>query len=263
MRLTAYFVDAFAEQVFRGNQAAILLLERWLPDEVLQAIAAEHNIAETAYVVREGEGYRLRWFTPKVEVDLCGHATVAAAFVMKECLGLIGERVAFASKSGALGVEVSEGVYTLDFPSRPPVAVEADEYLLAGLGGKPEAVLAARDYCVVFGSEEEVRALRPDFATLKKAKKFAVIATAPGAQAGVDFVSRFFAPAQGIDEDPVTGSAHSTLIPYWAARLGKTRMFAQQISERGGDLSCELRGERVGIGGRAVLYAKSEIYIPG
>jgi predicted PhzF superfamily epimerase YddE/YHI9 len=263
MTLTAYVVDAFAGEIFRGNPAAVVPLEAWLPDELMQAMAAEHNLAETAYFVREAEGYRLRWFTPKVEVDLCGHATVAAAFVLKNCLGMEGGSVAFESRSGKLGVEIADGIYTLDFPSRPATVVPADEFLVAGLGAAPQEVLAARDYLVRFDSEEEVRALEPDFATLKRCHRFAVIATAPGAEAGVDFVSRFFAPAQGIDEDPVTGSAHSTLIPYWAGQLGKAKLFARQISERGGQLHCELAGDRVKIGGQAVLYSKNEIYIPG
>ncbi len=262
MVLTAYVVDAFAGEIFRGNPAAIIPLEAWLPDSLLQAMAMEHNIAETAYFVREGDGVRLRWFTPAVEVDLCGHATVAAAFVMREVLGISSARFEFQSRSGLLGVDVADGIYTLDFPSRPPVAVEADEYLVAGLGLAPGEVMAARDYLVTYPDEAALQGLAPDMGTLKRAKKFAVIATAPGNEAGVDFVSRFFAPAQGIDEDPVTGSAHSTLIPYWAKRLGKTKMFAKQISARGGELHCEMRGERVGIGGRAVLYSKNEIYIP-
>lgn len=263
MVLTAYVVDAFAGEIFRGNPAAVVPLKEWLPDSLLQAMAAEHNLAETSYFVPEGDVWRLRWFTPKVEMDLCGHATVAAAFVMKECLGMDLAHIDFASRSGLLGVDIANGIYTLDFPSRPPEDVMADEALLAGMGAAPEDVLASRDYLAVYPNEAALAALAPDMGALKRAQKKAVIATAPGAENGVDFVSRFFAPALGVDEDPVTGSAHSTLIPYWAKRLGKMKMFAKQISERGGELYCELRGDRVGIGGRAVLYSKNEIYIPG
>jgi predicted PhzF superfamily epimerase YddE/YHI9 len=263
MVLSAFVVDAFASEIFRGNPAAIVPLQARLPNALLQSIAAEHNLAETAYFVREDSGYHLRWFTPAVEVDLCGHATVAAAFVMRTQLGFNDSRVVFASKSGPLGVDMAGDTYTLDFPARPPQPVVPDAFVVEGLGRAPLELLAARDYFAVYDSEATLAALAPDFGLLKKAQRFAVIATAPSSQPGVDFVSRFFAPAQGIDEDPVTGSAHSTLIPCWSARLGKTGLIAKQISPRGGDLTCELRGERVGIGGRAVLYSKNEIYIPG
>lgn len=263
MVLTAYVVDAFAGEIFRGNPAAIISLDSWLPDSLLQAMAAEHNLAETAYFVPEGNAWRLRWFTPQVEMDLCGHATVAAAFVMKQCLGMDLSHIDFLSRSGLLGVDIADGIYTLDFPSRPPAAVPSDPALLAGLGTAPETLLASRDYFAVYPDQATVAGLAPDMGALKKAEKKAVIATAPGAEPGVDFVSRFFAPALGVDEDPVTGSAHSTLIPYWAQRLGKTKLFGKQISPRGGELFCELRGDRVGIGGRAVLYSKNELYIPG
>jgi PhzF family phenazine biosynthesis protein len=262
MTLTGYIVDAFADQPFRGNPAAVVPLDTWLPDAVMQQMAMEHNLAETVFFVREGEGYRIRWFTPVSEVDLCGHATLAAAFVIAQFVEPGAAQVDFVSRSGPLGVSIEDGVYTLDFPSRPPQLVEVDPQVAAGLGGKPEVVLAARDYLAVYRTAAEVRTLRPDMGVLAKVDRFAVIATAPGDEAGVDFVSRFFAPAQGVLEDPVTGSAHSTLIPYWAERLGKTDMVARQLSPRGGELYCRARGERVDIGGRAVLYAKTEIYIP-
>jgi PhzF family phenazine biosynthesis protein len=262
MPLQAFFVDAFTDRIFHGNPAAIVPLTSWLPDALMQSIAAEHNIAETAYYVPSDAGFDIRWFTPTLEIDLCGHATVAAAFVVELLTGR--REVVFGSKSGPLPVtRDTVGRYVLDFPSRPPAAVEADANLLAGLNIKPKTVLAARDYLVRYDSEQEVRDLKPDMNALAASPRF-VIATAPGDLSGVDFVSRFFAPRAGVPEDPVTGSAHSTLIPYWAGEFGKQHLTARQISPRGGDLWCELRDQdRVGIAGNAVLYAKSEIYIPG
>jgi PhzF family phenazine biosynthesis protein len=260
--LSGYIVDAFADRPFAGNPAAVAPLEAWLPDALMQQMAMEHNLAETAFFLREGESYRIRWFSPVSEVDLCGHATLAAAFVIAQFVEPGAAQVNFLSRSGPLGVSVRDGTYTLDFPSRPAQQVDVDPQVALGLGGSPQVVLAARDYLAVYRTAAEVRALRPDMSLLAKLDRFAVIATAPGDEAGVDFVSRFFAPAQGVPEDPVTGSAHSTLIPYWAERLGKTEMVARQLSPRGGELYCRARGERVDIGGRAVLYAKTQIYIP-
>ena len=252
MRLPLYQVDAFSSKLFGGNPAAICPLECWLPDALLQHIAAENNLAETAFFVKEPEGYRIRWFTPAVEVDLCGHATLAAAYVLLECLGLPADHVTFNSRSGPLTVHRQAYLYTLDFPSRPGVPVPISDALSAALGHAPEAAYQARDLLCVFPSEADVAALRPDMKALAALPHFAIIATAPGHHC--DFVSRFFAPAQGIDEDPVTGSAHCTLTPYWAARLGKPALSAKQISARGGDLLVELAGDRVKISGRAVLY---------
>ncbi len=252
MRLPLYQVDAFTSKLFGGNPAAICPLECWLPDALLQHIAAENNLAETAFFVKEADGYRLRWFTPAVEVDLCGHATLAAAFVLLECLGLPAEHVVFNTRSGPLTVHRQAYLYTLDFPSRPGTPLPVPEALTAALDRAPEAVYQARDLLCVFPTEADVAALRPDMKALAALPHFAVIATAPGQHC--DFVSRFFAPAQGIDEDPVTGSAHCTLTPYWAARLDKPAMSAKQISDRGGDLLVELAGDRVKISGRAVLY---------
>ncbi len=262
MKIPVYHVDAFASQPFKGNPAAICPLEAWLPDATLQAIAGEHNLSETAYYVARGTHYELRWFTPAVEVDLCGHATVASAHVIFDLRHEVeGKRVRFQSKSGELGVErMSEGghvIYALDFPSRPPQPVPASPALEEALGAVPQQVLKARDYLCVFGSEDEVLALKPDMAKLAALDCFAVIVTAPGKDC--DFASRFFAPAKGVDEDPVTGSAHCTLIPYWAARLGKTKLFARQRSRRGGELWCELRGDRVSIAGRAVKFSEGAI----
>lgn len=263
MRLPIYQVDAFTDRVFAGNPAAVVPLDSWLPDDRLQAIAAENNLAETAYVLRAGDAFELRWFTPTVEVDLCGHATLATAFVIATLLEPGRDRLEFVTRqAGTLSVTRDGDLYTLDFPSRPAAPVASpDPALAAALGGAaPAAVLAGRDYLVVYENEEAVRALAPDMAALAKLDRYAVCATAPGRN-GVDFVSRFFAPAQGIPEDPVTGSAHCTLIPYWAERLGRTALAARQISLRGGELSCELAGDRVKIGGKAVLYLEGSITV--
>lgn len=259
MRLPLYQVDAFTSRLFGGNPAAICPLENWLPDALLQSIAAENNLAETAYFVKEAHGYRLRWFTPAVEVDLCGHATLAAAHVLFHCLGLVGDTVTFQSRSGPLTVTRNAALYTLDFPSRPPLPLPASEPITAALGRAPQAVLAARDLFCVFASEAEVAALKPDMKAVAALSHFAVIVTAPGDHC--DFVSRFFAPAQGIDEDPVTGSAHCTLTPYWADRLGKTQMTARQVSARGGDLTVEIAGDRVKMTGQAVLYLEGFVSV--
>lgn len=258
MKLPLYQVDAFTDQLFQGNPAAVCPLETWLPDDTLQAIAAENNLAETAFLLpNSGEAYHLRWFTPTVEVDLCGHATLASAFVLWERLGFTGDRVAFDTMSGRLWVARKGDLIELDFPSRPPEPCQSPPELISALGSAPKEILAARDYLVVYNSEDEVRELKPDMRTLAQLDRFAVIATAPGA--GCDFVSRFFAPAQGIPEDPVTGSAHCTLTPYWSERLGKTNLQARQISPRGGELYCQDLGDRVAIAGRAVLYLEGTI----
>jgi predicted PhzF superfamily epimerase YddE/YHI9 len=258
MRLPIYQVDAFADRVFAGNPAAVVPLRDWLPDAVMQAIAAENNLAETAFFVPRGEGYALRWFTPQVEVDLCGHATLASAYVVFRFLEPERRRVAFETvKAGALIVARLGEELAMDFPSWPPRPVEAPGGLVPALGRNPSALLAARDLLAVYERQEDVLALRPDFAALRRLDR-AVIATAPGRD-GVDFVSRFFAPGVGIDEDPVTGSAHCQLIPYWAERLGKRSLAARQVSPRGGALTCSLEGDRVMIAGSARLYLEGTI----
>jgi PhzF family phenazine biosynthesis protein len=260
MNVPIYQVDAFSSKLFGGNPAAICPLDQWLPDATLQSIAAENNLAETAYYIRKNGGFHIRWFTPGVEVDLCGHATLAAAHVIMEIRKEAKQgRVAFDSKSGELVVTRESDLYALDFPTRPPVETKFDEKLFEALGAKPKVVLAARDYLCVFDSEAEVRAVKPNMEKLAAIDRFATIITAPGADC--DFVSRFFAPAQGVPEDPVTGSAHCTLIPYWASRLGKTKLFARQVSPRGGELWCEHRGDRVTIAGRAVKYLEGTIVV--
>lgn len=259
--LPLYQVDAFARRVFEGNPAAVVPLEDLLPDGVLQSIAAENNLAETAFFIRSGGEYKLRWFTPETEVDLCGHATLASAFVIFEFLEPDSASVVFDTCSGRLTVERRGALLAMDFPSRPPEFVEPCPGLAEALGGEPKEIWASRDYMVVYPSEDEVRALRPDFRRLAEADRFAVIATAPAQTQGYDFVSRFFAPAAGVPEDPVTGSAHCTLVPYWAQRLGKRKLRARQVSRRGGELECEWKGDRVEIAGRAVLYLKGTITV--
>jgi len=261
MRIPLYQIDAFTDRPFSGNPAAVCPLEAWLPDAVMQAIAAENNLPETAFFVPEGEGWHLRWFTPTVEVDLCGHATLAAAYVLFNFLAPGQQRVSFRTETaGELVVSRDGELVALDFPAWPPVPCTGPAGLGAALGRPPAAVLAARDYLAVYDDADMVAALAPDFAAVARLDRFAVIATAPGT-GDVDFVSRFFAPAQGVDEDPVTGSSHCALIPYWAARLGKARLEARQLSRRGGSLSCALRGDRVTIAGRATLYLTGTIEI--
>jgi predicted PhzF superfamily epimerase YddE/YHI9 len=260
VKIPIYQVDAFADRPFAGNPAAVCPLRRWIPDRLLQAIAAENNLSETAFFVPRGSGYHLRWFTPASEVDLCGHATLATAHVLFEVLGAKGPALRFTTQSGPLMVTREGRLLVLDFPSRPPVARPAPPALIEGLRAVPRAVLFARDYLAVFRDEAEVAALRPDFDRLREVDATGIIATAPGRR--VDFVSRFFAPGEGIDEDPVTGSAHCALVPYWAARLGRRRLRARQISARGGDLRCELAGDRVRIAGRAVSFLAGTIALP-
>jgi PhzF family phenazine biosynthesis protein len=265
MELPLYQIDAFASAAFRGNPAAVCPLDRWLPDETMQSIAAENNLAETAFYVRKGDRYGLRWFTPTVEVDLCGHATLATASVI---LGIrreiAGPKVVFDSRSGELAVETDGELYALDFPARPPATSPADcSSVEAALGAKPSQVLGvqgAGDCLCVFETQDQVQGLRPVMDRLAAIDCFSFIATAPGLDC--DFVSRFFAPAQGIPEDPVTGRAHTTLIPYWSGRLGKKQTFARQISKRGGELWCEDRGDRVRIAGRAIRYLEGMIEVP-
>jgi PhzF family phenazine biosynthesis protein len=259
MKIPIVHVDAFTSQVFRGNPAAVCPLESWPDDATLHAIAAENNLSETAYLVGGRGQYEIRWMTPAQEVDLCGHATLASAFVLFADAEKDREEIVFRSKSGELKVRREGDLLTLDFPARPPQPMTAGEDLLEGLGRPPREVWAARDYLAVFETEEEVRTLRPDFERLARVDRFAVIVTAPGTR--VDFVSRFFAPRQGLPEDPVTGSAHCTLVPFWSRRLGRRKLHALQVSSRGGELFCEDRGERVAISGRAVRYMQGTIEV--
>jgi PhzF family phenazine biosynthesis protein len=260
MSIPYYQIDAFSNGLFTGNPAGVCLLADWLPDAVLQSIAAENNLAETAFVVQRGSIFDLRWFTPSLEMDLCGHATLAPAHVIFRHLGYRGSTIRFQTRSGELTVRRSEDLLTLDFPARPATICDTPSDLCDGLGVTPAITAKARDYLAVFETEEAVRNLQPDMAALMRLDCLGIIATAPGEHC--DFVSRFFAPRAGVPEDPVTGSAHCTLIPYWAGRLGRSTLHARQVSRRGGELFCEHRGERVGIGGRAVTYSSGFLHVP-
>lgn len=269
MRVPIFQIDAFTGERFRGNPAAVMLLPRFVADETLQAIAAENNLAETAFLVAEGADYRLRWFTPTVEVPLCGHATLASAWVVLNCLDPKRDNVTFHSMSGPLTVRRAggDGRLAMDFPSQPATVIDPDFTVTTGavLGRAPTAVLKARNYVAVFETAAEVRALTPDFAAMRKLDAPGVIATAPGDRGGedadYDCVSRYFAPGVGVDEDPVTGSAHCTLVPYWAARTGKASIRAYQASARGGVLDCRLEGDRVELAGSCAFYMQGEAEI--
>ena len=259
MKLRQFQVDAFASQPFEGNPAAVCPLEQWLPDPLLQSIAEENNLSETAFFVSSADGFHLRWFTPVSEVDFCGHATLATAHVLFESLGYGSESVIFKTRSGEMTVARDKNFYAMNFPSMPPQPCTPPEALLAGVKARPIEVLAAADYLAVFESEAIVRSLVPDFTKLRELDLRGVIATAAGERC--DFVSRFFAPRFGIEEDPVTGSAHCELTPYWSERLGRKVMQARQISKRGGDVHCELVGDRVVLKGSAVTFMEGEIEI--
>ena len=257
MNIRQYQVDAFATRAFEGNPAAVCPLERWLDDGLLQAIAEENNLSETAFFVPSDQGFRLRWFTPASEVELCGHATLATAHVLFEHLGHAAQTVTFETRSGPLTVKRKGGLLEMDFPARAPTPCASFELLARALGRQPLEVLRADDYLVVFDSEAAVRDIRPDFALLGTLDLRGVIITAPGSSE--DFVSRFFAPRLGIPEDPVTGSAHCTLAPYWAERLGKRCLSARQVSKRGGSILCELNDGRVLLSGSAVTFMEAQI----
>lgn len=259
MKLAIYQIDAFAEKPFEGNPAAVVPLDVWLPDSIMQAIAAENNLAETAFFVRSQHGYHIRWFTPNSEVSLCGHATLASAFVLFNLLGYQQPVVSFESLSGELRVTQADGLLTLDFPIQPPQACHTPEPLIRGLGKAPLACLKHDDYVAVFENEKDVLAIRPDYDALQQLDLRGVIVTAPSSE--FDFIARFFAPKLGVPEDPVTGSAYTQLIPYWSDKLGKSRLQAKQVSARGGKLGCERKGERVLISGRAVTYMMGSIEI--
>jgi PhzF family phenazine biosynthesis protein len=256
-----YQVDAFTSRPFAGNPAAVCPLDAWLPDETLQAIAAENNLSETAFFVRQGDRFALRWFTPAVEVDLCGHATLASGFVILDVLEPGRTDALFDTKSGELSVRRSGDLLALELPARLPAPAEVTDALALALGARPSSAVRSRDLVAVFEDAETVRRMKPDMARIAALDTFAVGVTAPGTgtDGDVDFVSRFFAPAKGVPEDPVTGSLHCTLVPYWAERLGRTRLSARQVSARGGELSCTLSGGRVELGGRAVLVLEGKL----
>jgi len=259
MEIPIYQVDAFASEVFAGNPAAVCPLEAWLPDDVMQAIAAENNLAETAFFVRRGDEFDLRWFTPAVEAEMCGHATLGSAYVIINYLEPERREARFHTRSGQLVVTRDGENYCLDLPAQPPERVDVSPDMTAALGAAPVELWRSMYMMAVFSDEVQIANLAPDFAKVAVLEKGEVIVTAPGNTG--DFVSRFFAPAAGIPEDPVTGSAHTILAPYWAKRLGKTHMAARQISRRGGELAVELRDDRVLLTGRVAPYLQGRIRV--
>lgn len=270
-----YVVDAFAEEPFRGNPAGVCVVGEPISAELMQRIAYENNLSETAFVTPRGDAYDLRWFTPSLEIDLCGHATLGTAYVVSNFVQPGAERMGFNTRSGRLEVTRRGEFFFLDFPSRLPQPVDAPAALAAALGldgsadldgvdRAPMEAYAQRDLLVVMQSEREVRALEPNYSVMAQMSDYmGVIVTAPADSPGVDFVSRFFAPRAGVNEDPVTGSSHTELIPFWARRLGKATLVAEQVSRRGGTLWCENAGARVIIGGKATLYMIGEILPAG
>jgi len=257
-----FHVDAFTNRLFSGNPAAVVPLQEWISEQTMQAIAAENNVSETAFFAPEKDSdceFRIRWFTPACEVDLCGHATLASAHVLTRHLEYAGEMIRFDSASGPLAVGREGDRLVLDFPSRPAEPIEVQDELVRALGIRPAEAYKARDILAVYESKKDVLALQPDMDRLARIAPFGAIVTAPAV--GRDFVCRFFAPAKGVPEDPVTGSAHCTLVPYWAKRLKKTSMVSHQISKRGGEVFCRLEGDRVHLGGSCVTYSEGRLAV--
>ena len=259
MEISLYQIDAFASEVFQGNAAAVCPLESWLPDSVLQKIAEENNLSETAFYIPAESGFHLRWFTPAREVDLCGHATMATAFVIFHIIGCELPAIRFRTRSGDLVVGRDNESFIMDFPTLTLKVCRPPADLVAGLKREPIEVLSSEDYVAVFDNEDDIISLNPDYETLCKLDLRGVVVTSKGKC--VDLVSRFFAPKLGINEDPVTGSSHCELTPYWADRLKKTKLKARQLSKRGGEIGCELRGNRVLLSGRAVKYMEGRIFV--
>ena len=261
MKIPFFQVDAFSKKALGGNPAAVCVLNSWLDNDVLQKIAAENNLSETAFLVPKTSGtYDLKWFTPTIEIDLCGHATLASAFILFKYYDKDKSVLNFTTASGELAVEKSDDLLSMNFPARPPAETTPPEILAEALGVEATFVLASRDLLAVFQDENTIQNMTPDFDKIKKIKThFGVIVTAPGRNS--DFVSRFFAPNAGVHEDPVTGSAHCTLIPYWAKRLNKNKLHAHQLSDRKGELFCDYLGDRVRIAGHCVLFARGELYL--
>lgn len=257
MKLVIYQVDAFAEKPFEGNPAAVIPLASWLPDALMQAIAEENNLAETAFFVPSTSGYHIRWFTPTTEVKLCGHATLASAYVLYNCMGHEKTSITFDSLSGPLPVTQDGSLLTLDFPAQPAQRCEIPEALVLGLGLEPVECFRHEDYLVVLDNEQQLQKMKPDYHALEQLDGRGVIVTAPSKT--FDFLVRFFAPKCGVPEDPVTGSAYTQLAPYWADRLGQTQFKTRQISPRGGNVHCEIKDDRVLISGSAVLYLQGQI----
>lgn len=261
MKLTLFQVDAFTDQVFKGNPAAVCPLENWLDDDLLLRIAAENNLSETAFYVPKGDGFEIRWFTPNVEVDLCGHATLATSFVLFKEQGYDKETIQFYSpRSGKLTVSVKDNLFLLNFPKDEFSKYDLTEVLIASTDKNPVAAYKGKtDYMLIFENEQDIQSMNPNLPVISNLNARGLIVTAKGSTA--DFVSRFFGPAVGVNEDPVCGSAHTTLAPYWSDKLGKTELLALQLSERTGEISCRVLGERVELGGAAILYLKGEIFI--
>lgn len=259
MELKIYQVDAFASAVFEGNPAAVCPLDEWLSDEIMQQIAMENNLSETAFLVKQAGDYRLRWFTPTTEVDLCGHATLASAHVLFDHLGYEQDVIRFNSNSGELKVRKEEGRLVMDFPTSSLQEAQAPPFLEEAIGTSAQELYRDTDYLYVIENEEQLRNLEPNIRALEKADARGIIVTAPGEE--YDFVSRFFAPSAGVDEDPVTGSAHTMLTPYWSNRLGKKKLVGRQVSNRGGTVYCQERGDRVEISGEAYTFMEGEIKI--
>ncbi|MGL6226478.1 MAG: PhzF family phenazine biosynthesis protein [Thermoguttaceae bacterium] len=262
-RIKYFVVDAFTDRLFSGNPAGVCILEQPLKPALMQKIASENNLSETAFVLKHADQdahYDLRWFTPSCEIDLCGHATLATAFVLQNCLNMAENPLAFHTASGILTVEKQGDWFCLDFPARPPQPVEVTATMQQAVGVPIQAAFGSRDLLLLLESEQQVQQVQLDRETAKNLRDyFGIIITAKGEQ--VDFVSRFFAPNAGIEEDPVTGSSHTILCPFWAGQLGKTELTAQQLSKRGGNLSCTLCADRVKIAGQAVLYLKGELFV--
>ncbi len=259
MEIPLYQIDAFTDHVFGGNPAAVCPLGEWIDDGLMQSIAEENNLSETAFFVKKGTRYEIRWFTPRVEIELAGHPTLAAAYVIFNYLDRKADKISFSSKSGELVVTREGDMIKMNFPAMEPVEADNNELLNRALGLKPVELYRTRDYMAVYRSQDEVLSIRPDFGLLGQLDCLGIIVSAPGEEA--DFVSRCFAPSVGINEDPVTGSAHSTLVPYWAKRLKKDKLHARQLSRRGGELFCRYLGGRVEISGKAVPYLKGMIRV--
>jgi len=259
MKLKLYQIDAFASKVFEGNPAAVCPLEEWLDDSVMQNIAMENNLAETAFFVKSGEEYDIRWFTPNKEVNLCGHATLASAYVIFNILGEVNQSITFNSKSGPLHVHKNKELITMNFPAEPPILCDTPQAIIDAFEKEPVEVLKSVDYIVVFDDYEDLEKLSPNLELLKSLDLRGVSITSKDKK--YDFVSRFFAPNYAIDEDSVTGSAYTQLVPYWSNKLQKKSLYSKQVSARGGELNCEMKIDRVYISGTAVSYLKAEIEI--
>lgn len=259
MKIPMYQVDAFTETAFKGNPAAICILENWMDDKLMQNIAMENNLSETAFCIVKEDVCELRWFTPEEEIDLCGHATLATAYVIFEILNYPSNKIKFTTQSGILEVEKDEDNIIMEFPLREGMKTLITEQLIRALGKEPKEVYESRDLMAIYDSEQDIQELKPNMEELKLIDTFGIIVTSRGKE--VDFVSRYFAPLCGVSEDPVTGSAHCTLVPYWSKVLGKKKLIAKQLSKRGGMLKCEDMGHTIKIAGKAKLFFKGEIYI--